>query len=65
MKQPGKSIAPSSGLPVFTVTVTAKAAPSASMAPAMKERISVSRVDMRSLDSPESTILVTNSAGAR
>jgi len=33
------------------------------MAPAMKARISVSRVDMKIFDSPASTILVTNSEG--
>ena len=65
MKPTGNSMAPMRGLPVLTVTVTAKAAASARMAPAMYERISVSRVDISNLDSPESTILVTNSAGLR
>ena len=45
------------------LTVTAKAAPSVRMAPAMKARISVSRVDMKTLASPASIILVTNSVG--
>ena len=65
MKPTGNSTAPSSALPVLTVMLTAKAAASDRMAPAMYERIKVSRVDISSLDSPASTILVTNSVGAR
>jgi hypothetical protein len=47
------------------VTVIAKAAASAKIAPAMKARMSVSFVDIYTFDSPESTILVTNSVGAK
>jgi len=61
----GKSTAPKMADPVVTLTDTAKAADSAKIAPAMKERIRVSRVDMRILASPASTILVTNSLGLR
>src|SRR3954449_7386415 len=61
----GNSSAPTSGWPVFTLIVTANHAASARMAPAIKARITVSRVDMKTLDSPASTILVTNSEGAR
>src|SRR5690606_30655505 len=56
-------MAPASAEPVCTVMVTANTAARARMAPAMKARIRVSRVDMWTLDSPASTILVTNSAG--
>src|SRR6185295_4437223 len=45
--------------------MTANTAASARIAPAMNARIKVSRVDMNIFDSPASTILVTNSAGAR
>src|SRR5690606_27248630 len=65
MKPTGNSTAPSNASPVWTVTVTAKAAPSVSVAPAMNARISVSLVDMKIFASPASTILVTNSLGAR
>src|SRR5690554_1924489 len=51
------------GLPVWTVTVMAKTAARARMAPAMKARIRTSRVAMETFDSPASTILVTNSEG--
>jgi hypothetical protein len=44
---------------------TANAAARARMAPAMYALMRVSFVDIRSFDSPESTILVTNSAGER
>ena len=64
-KPTGNSTAPASGWPVWTLIVTAKAAASARVAPAMNARISVSLVDMKILDSPASTILVTNSLGAR
>ena len=53
------------GYPVCWLTVTANTAASARIAPAMYARISVSRVDMKIFDSPASTILVTNSDGAR
>ncbi len=46
---------------LLALMVTANTAASARMAPAMNARISVSRVDMKILDSPASTILVTNS----
>ncbi len=62
-KPTGNNIAPTSGEPVCTVMVTANTAASARMAPAMNARISVSRVDMKTFDSPASTILVTNSEG--
>ena len=42
------------GLPVCTVMVTANAAASARIAPAMNARITVSRVDMNTLVSPAS-----------
>jgi hypothetical protein len=45
--------------------VTAKAAAKDRMAPAMNARITVSRVDMKILDSPASTILLTNSEGIK
>src|SRR5436190_12889485 len=61
----GKRSAPTSGCPVLTVIVTANQAASARMAPAMYDRINVSRVDMKTFDSPASTILVTNSDGTR
>src|SRR6266496_3226505 len=64
-KPTGNNTAPSSGEPVCTVTVTAKTAASASSAPAMKARMRVSRVDMKTLASPASTIFDTNSEGAR
>jgi hypothetical protein len=44
---------------------TANAAPNARVAPAIKARIKVSLVDMNILDSPASTILVTNSEGTK
>jgi hypothetical protein len=47
------------------VIVTANAAASARMAPAMYARITVSRVDMKTLDSPASIIFPTNSDGFR
>src|SRR5690606_18362153 len=47
------------------VMVMANTAARARMAPAMEARIRVSRVDMNSLDSPASTIWVTNSLGTR
>ncbi len=56
-------MAPTSGEPVCTVTATANTAARARIAPAMKPRIRVSRVDMKIFDSPASTILVTNSEG--
>ena len=61
----GNSTAPSNGELVCTVMVIANTAASARIAPAMYERIKVSRVDMKILDSPESTIFATNSVGAR
>lgn len=61
----GNSSEPASALPVLMVMLTAKAAASARIAPAMYARISVSRVDIDSFDSPASTILVTNSLGVR
>src|SRR6185369_5159375 len=64
-KPTGNRIAPTSGCPVLTVMVTANHAASARMAPAMYARITVSRVDMKIFDSPASTILVTNSDGAK
>ena len=64
-KPTGNNKAPRSGAPVCTVTATAKTAASDSKAPAMKPRTTVSRVDMKILDSPASTILVTNSLGRR
>src|SRR4051812_45153079 len=64
-KPTGKSTAPRSGDPVWTVTVTANTADSASRAPAISARISVSRVDMKIFASPASTIFATNSDGAR
>ena len=56
-------MAPTSGCPVCTVTVTAKAAASARMAPAMKARISVSRVAMETFASPASIIFRVKSWG--
>src|SRR5690606_5015054 len=56
-------IAPSRGSPVCTLTVTANAAASARMAPAMYARITVSRVDMKIFASPASIILVASSEG--
>ncbi|MFB9073744.1 hypothetical protein ACFFX0_22085 [Citricoccus parietis] len=41
----------------------ANAAARARMAPAMNERIRVSRVDMKTLDSPASTMCFTKSGG--
>src|SRR3954454_4247541 len=64
-KPTGKRMAPIIGYPVWTLTITANAAASARIAPAMYARITVSRVDMNILDSPASTILVTNSEGTR
>ena len=64
IKPTGNNKAPSNGLPVFTVTVMAKKAASANIAPAIKARIKVSLVDIHILDSPESTILVVNSLGS-
>ena len=61
----GKSSAPISAEPLMTLALTANTAASARMAPAMKARMRVSRVDMWILASPVSTILVTNSAGER
>src|SRR4051812_48207662 len=61
----GNRIAPMIGYPVCWFTITANTAASARMAPAMNARMIVSRVDMKIFDSPASTILVTNSAGAR
>src|SRR3954469_13123859 len=58
-------MAPTIGTPVCWLTVMANTAASARIAPAMYARMSVSRVDMKILDSPASTILVTNSTGAR
>ncbi len=62
-KPTGKSTAPSSGSPVLTEIVTAKAAARARIAPAMKDRMSASRVDMNTLDSPASMIRTASSAG--
>jgi hypothetical protein len=62
-KPTGNSTAPSSGSPVCTDTVTANAAARARMAPPMKERMSVSRVDMSTLEAPASIIRVTRSVG--
>jgi hypothetical protein len=45
------------------VTVTANAADNARIASALNARTIVSRVDMKTLDSPASTIVVTNSLG--
>src|SRR3954451_13767145 len=64
-KPTGNSAAPTIGTPVDTLTLTANAAASARMAPAIYARMIVSRVDMKILDSPASTILVTNSEGPR
>src|SRR5690349_19107700 len=64
-KPTGNSSAPISGTPVLTVMVTANQAASVRIAPAIYARITVSRVDMKILDSPASTILVTNSVGIR
>ena len=64
-KPTGNRMAPMIGYPVCCVTITANTAASARIAPAMNARISVSRVDMKIFDSPASTILVTNSAGAK
>ena len=61
----GNSSAPTSGWPVCTLIVIANQAANARMAPAMYARMTVSRVDMKILDSPASTILVTNSEGTR
>ncbi len=64
-KPTGNNSAPTIGWPVLVLMVTANQAASARIAPAMKARITVSRVDMKILDSPASTILVTNSDGTR
>ena len=52
-------------LPVCKLIVIANQAANARIAPAMYARMMVSRVDMKTLDSPASTILVTNSEGTR
>src|SRR3569832_327549 len=61
----GNSSAPMIGWPVLTLMVTANYAASARIALVMLVRMIVSRVDMNILDSPASTILVTNSEGTR
>ena len=65
MNPTGNKTAPNSGLPVLVITVMAKKAARASIAPAMKARINVSLVDMKIFCSPASTILVTNSLGSK
>ena len=50
---------------MLTVMVTANAAASDSRAPAMNERMRVSRVDMKTFDSPASIIFKANSEGFR
>src|SRR5579883_2672296 len=62
-KPTGNSSAPTSGSLVFTVIVTANAAASARMAPAIKARMSVSRVDMKTFASPASIIFDASSDG--
>src|ERR1700733_2642522 len=64
-KPTGNSSAPTIGWPGLTLMETANPAASARIAPAMQARTTVSRVDMKILDSPASTILVTNSEGTR
>jgi hypothetical protein len=54
-----------SGEPVWTAIVIANTAANARMAPAIYALIKVSLVDMKILDSPASTILVTNSEGTK
>jgi hypothetical protein len=64
-KPTGNSAAPTIGTPVCWLIVTAKTADSARIAPAIVARMTVSRADMKIFDSPASTILETNSEGAR
>ena len=51
--------------PLAKSMVIANAAASARIAPAIKARINVSRVDIKIFDSPASIILVTNSEGTK
>ena len=64
MNPTGNNKEPISRLPVKVITEIAKNAASPRIAPAIKARTKVSFVDMKSFDSPESTILVTNSLGS-
>ena len=65
IKPTGNKQAPNIGLPVFVATVIANTAASPKIAPAINARINVSLVDMKTFDSPVSTIFVTNSVGSK
>src|SRR5690606_35476716 len=64
-KPTGNKIAPTIGEPVCTATVTAKTADKAKVAPAINALIKTSLVAINNLNSPASTIIVTNSEGTQ
>ena len=65
IKPTGKSTEPKIGLPVLVITVIAKKAAKAKIAPAINARINVSLVDMNIFCSPASTIFLANSDGSK